>query len=250
MNIQTLASGSKGNAHIINNDLLLDCGLPISTLDKKSENSLYMLQACLCTHEHKDHSKAIKALELRGVPVYASAGTYEALDLFAEASNMVSNYHFAEAGKTFEVGNYRVLPFEVFHSYDTPDKKWICQEPLGFLIQEMIPNSISGSCDKLVYITDTRYSKTTFQEITHYMVECNYSEELINQSLQSGKIPQFLYDRIRHTHFSLEQVREFFTKTDLSKCREIHLIHISKNNGDPEGFKAEIEGLTGIPVYV
>jgi len=246
MEIQTLASGSKGNAHVINGDLLLDCGLPLKTLEKKSEYALYMLQACLCTHAHKDHSTAVEALAMRGTPVYASAGTYEQLDLLAEARNMVSDYRIAEAGKMIEVGNYQILPFEVFH--DHPSQP--CQEPLGFLVQEMIPKQISGSYDKLVYITDTRYSAVTFKEVTHYMIECNFSLKLIKKSLQDGKIPQFLYDRIICTHFSLEQVKEFFTKTDLSKCREIHLIHISKNNGDPLFFKEEIEELTGLPVYV
>jgi phosphoribosyl 1,2-cyclic phosphodiesterase len=246
MEIQTLASGSSGNAHLINGDLLLDCGLPLKTLEKKSEYTLYMLQACLVGHSHSDHSKAMKALAMRGTPVYASAGTYEQLDLLAEASNMVSDYRIAEAGKMIEVGNYQILPFEVFH--DHPSQP--CQEPLGFLVQDMFPNSISGTYDKLVYITDTRYSAVTFEEVTHYMIECNHSKKLINQSLQDGKIPQFLYDRIICTHFSLEQVKEFFKATDLSQCREIHLIHISTNNGDPKAFKEEIEELTKIPVYV
>jgi phosphoribosyl 1,2-cyclic phosphodiesterase len=238
MNIQKLASGSDGNAYILNQDIMIECGLPIKTLQKKSGYMLHEIQACLVSHAHFDHSKAMKDLSLRGIPIYASAGTYEALDLLPEATEEVSSYRIAKAGVVIEIGNYKVLPFEVVHDHPFMP----CKEPLGFLIQH--------ETGKLVYITDTRYSLGMFKDITHYMIECNHSEVLIEQSLQRGTINKALYDRIRLTHFALEQVKEFFKATDLTKCREIHLIHISQNNGHPESFKDEIEELTGIPVYI
>ncbi|HEM1811409.1 TPA: MBL fold metallo-hydrolase, partial [Listeria monocytogenes] len=52
------------------------------------------------------------------------------------------------------------------------------------------------------------------------------------------------------SHFSLENVKEFLNANDLSQLREIHLLHISSSNGDPNMFKNEIQALTGVPVYV
>ncbi|MCP7855473.1 hypothetical protein JKR18_02825, partial [Listeria monocytogenes] len=55
--------------------------------------------------------------------------------------------------------------------------------------------------------------------------------------------------RVLQSHFSLENVKDFLKANDLSHLREIHLLHISEKNGDPERFKNEIQAMTGIPVY-
>jgi hypothetical protein len=51
-------------------------------------------------------------------------------------------------------------------------------------------------------------------------------------------------------HMSLEQCVEFFRVQDLSKCREIHLLHLSAENSDEELFKKTIQEVTGKPVWV
>lgn len=50
--------------------------------------------------------------------------------------------------------------------------------------------------------------------------------------------------------FHLEHVKDFFRSNDLSKVRQIYLLHISKGNGNPAAFQKAIMQLTGKPVMV
>lgn len=49
---------------------------------------------------------------------------------------------------------------------------------------------------------------------------------------------------------SLETCIELLKANDLSKVKEIHLIHLSDSNSDAEEFRRTIEDMTKIPVYI
>ena len=51
MKIKKLASGSIGNCYIINNNLMIDCGIPINQIQKKGGYNLHEIVACLLSHE-------------------------------------------------------------------------------------------------------------------------------------------------------------------------------------------------------
>jgi len=72
----------------------------------------------------------------------------------------------------------------------------------------------------------------------------------LEENIKSGVTPKEVRNRIIRSHFSLENVIEFFRSNDLTSVKQIHLIHISGNNGNPEQFKAEIQKITGKEVYV
>ncbi|EGT1437249.1 MBL fold metallo-hydrolase, partial [Listeria monocytogenes] len=82
------------------------------------------------------------------------------------------------------------------------------------------------------------------------MIECNYSADILEENVINKVIHQVQKKRVLQSHFSLENVKEFLNANDLSQLREIHLLHISERNGDPERFKKEIQAMTGVPVYV
>lgn len=77
------------------------------------------------------------------------------------------------------------------------------------------------------------------------MVECNWSKSTLDPDLDPS-----VKKRLLRSHFSLENVKKFLAANDLSRVREIHLLHLSDGNSDAAMFKAEIEQLTGKPVYV
>lgn len=92
MKFQALASSSAGNAYIVSDNdtrILLECGVTHKNLQKLSGFSLSEFQACLVSHEHKDHAKAVAELISRGMEVYMSQGTAEALD--AEAVTLIEH---------------------------------------------------------------------------------------------------------------------------------------------------------------
>lgn len=229
--IKALASSSKGNAFYLNDGvcpLLLDCGLSYKELQRGIGFSVTGLGGCLLTHEHKDHSKAAQELMKAGVDVYASAGTIEMLRLSGHRIRPV------EALKQFEVGSWVILPFDTQHD---------ARNPLGFFLQ-------SSTGAKVLYATDTYYIKYKFNGLTHIMIEANYADDLLHENLLKGTIHPAMKKRIRRSHFSLANVKEFLKANDLSKVQEIWLIHLSAENSDSERFKKEIQALTGKPVIV
>ena len=82
MRFESLASSSSGNAYSVSDQdtrILLECGVSHSKLQKLSGFKLSEFQACLVSHEHKDHAKSVADLISRGMEVYMSQGTAEAL---------------------------------------------------------------------------------------------------------------------------------------------------------------------------
>ncbi|URZ06444.1 MBL fold metallo-hydrolase [Clostridium felsineum] len=231
MKLKVLGSGSSGNCYLLQNGketLVLECGLPYKTILKGLNFNLSNVVGCLVTHEHKDHSKAINEVLNNSIDVYSSKGTLKAMN--------IKNYRakIIESEEQFFIGDFTVLPFETEHD---------AVESLGFLIQ----NSDLG---KLLFITDSYYCKYNFSGLNHILIECNYSKSILDKNIKNGFIHPTLANRLLKSHFSLDHVKEFLKANDLSKCRDIVLVHLSNNNSNAAEFKEEIERLTGIPVYI
>lgn len=230
--IRPLASSSEGNAYLVTetdgrSPLLLDCGLPVAQLKQATGYRLSTLAGCLVSHEHGDHSKAAADLMRAGVDCYMSQGTADALRLSGHRLKIV------RALQQFSLGAWTVLPFDTIHD---------AAEPLGFLL--------AAVDEKVLYLTDTAYCKYRFRGLTHIMVECNHSWDILQANVESGAVPAEMKKRIIRSHMSLDTVKDFFRANDLSQVREIWLLHLSDGNSDAERFKREIQALTGKPVYV
>lgn len=229
--ITALASGSSGNCYHITDGgspLLLECGIPWRQIQKGLGFKTGELAGILVSHEHQDHSKAVRDAMRAGLDVYASQGTIGALGVSGHRLHMV------EARRQFGLGTWTILPFETQHD---------AAEPLGFLLA-------SSNGGKLLYATDTYYVRYTFQGLTHVMLECNYATDILQANVASGAVPEALKNRLLRSHFSLENVKEFLRVNNLSQVREIWLLHLSDGNSDAERFRREIMELTGKPTYV
>ena len=231
MKLKVLGSGSSGNCYLLQNEnetLIIECGLPYKTILKGLDFKLQNVVGCLVSHEHKDHSKAIKELLENGIDIYMSKGTWKCFGYISH------RLHFLKSEKQIKVGNFTILPFEAEHD---------AAEPLGFLIQHK-------DIGKLLFITDSYYCKYKFKGVNHILIECNYSIDILNENVEKGKIHPVLRDRLIKSHFSLENVKEFLKANDLSKVRNLMLIHLSSSNSNAKTFKSDIERLTGKPVYI
>lgn len=229
--IRALASGSRGNCYHITDGstpILLECGISFKEIRKQLNFNTSSIAGCLITHEHKDHCAGLKDVLRAGINAYMSPGTAAALEIKHHRIKTV------EVKKQFNLGTWTILPFDVQH--DTA-------EPIGFLLANQ-------QGDKLLFATDTYYIKYRFPGLTHIMVECNYSMEILNENIATGIVPQVMKKRLLRSHFSLENVKDFLKANDLSKVQEIWLLHLSDNNSDKELFKREIQELTGKLVYI
>jgi len=229
--IKTLATGSAGNCYWITDGitpLLLECGISFKNIQKALNFKTTDIAGVLVTHEHKDHCKAVSEVADRGLNVYMSPGTKEAIGINHHRIKAVENK------KQFKLGTWTVLPFDVQHDVS---------EPFGFLLA-------NEAGDKLLFATDTYYIKYKFQGLTHLMIECNYSQKILNENVDSGRIHEFLRKRVVKSHFSLENMLVFLKANDLSKVQEIHLLHLSDTNSDEAIFKKAVQEQTGKLVYV
>lgn len=102
---------------------------------------------------------------------------------------------------------------------------------------------------KLVFATDTGYIEYKFQDISHWLIECNYSKNILDQRVKEG-FNTHLADRIVKDHMSLETCKLFFSRNDLKVARSIVLLHLSDSNSHAAQFQKEIQELTNKPTYI
>jgi len=234
MEISTIASGSSGNAYTVTDGittLLLEAGLPAHKLCAAVD--LSQIDGCLISHEHMDHARGAAELTSRyGIPIIASRKTLTAMRL--------ENSFLAElVGDRDEIRckSMTVKAFSVPHD---------AVDPMGYLIK-------TEARDKLMFITDAFYIPIRPPVgLTHLMVECNHSVELLDETIMLGDTPHEQRERIRRSHMSLETLIGWLEKNAdrLDSLREIYLIHISSRNGDPRAFREKIQEATGKVVVV
>ena len=204
MKFQALASSSAGNAYIVSDNdtrILLECGVSHKQLQKLSGFTLSEFQACLVSHEHKDHAKAVADLIGRGMAVYMSQGTAEALE--TEGAELI------EDKEQFNVGSLDIVPFTTFHD---------AREPLGFLIKSRVDG------DVLAFATDTVNLRYKFPGLNILAIEANYDKAILDRC---EKMPEKVRYRITNSHMEIDTLCDYLRSLDLSQCREIHLLHLS-----------------------
>lgn len=230
MNLRVINSGSYGNAYVLKGAsqcLILDAGVHIGEIMAAVDRKPSSIVGVLITHEHSDHTRAVKELMVRGVDIYCSQGTAEALGLANEYKVKV-----VQSNQIFSIGEFKIYPFPVVHD---------AKEPLGFLV-------VSGS-DKILYATDTAYIKHIFKGVTHLIVECNYMPADLMRT--KNNLPAPVRRRIAESHMSVENLAEYIKKMDSSMLQQIILAHISEDRGDANAMKYYIElASEGVPVDV
>lgn len=214
MHVEILASGSRGNATAVWTEqafLLLDCGKPYHWTLAQLNHKLP--DAVLVTHEHGDHSKAAKNFLARGVDMYMTVGTAQALQLEPR-----HNLHMIRKRKNFKVADVEVTVIGSIHD---------AAEPVNFILQD--------ACDRLLLLTDTGGIPDGIRgDFTKILIEANYSIP----ALMSAELHPAAKFRIAHNHLSVESVEIFLTKYPHA---EVHLIHISPRHGDEEEFYRRIK---------
>ena len=228
MKLKVLGSSSKGNAYILetpSGTLLIEAGIPWKEIIKGLNYDLSKVVGCLISHEHQDHSKAVKDVMNSGIDVWTSEGTIEALGISHHRLNPI------KSKDSLLMGDISIMAFDTEHD---------AKEPLGFLIR------YRPTGENLLFITDSYYSKYKFKNLNYILIECNYIKETLDQNISDGYINEASKARLLKSHFSLENVKGFLNANDLSNCQEIVLLHLSSRNADADRMFREIYVETGI----
>lgn len=209
MKFQSLASSSHGNAYIVSDNcthVLLECGVSHKKLQQLAGFQLASLDGCIVSHEHKDHSQCVEKILASGVPVYLSQGTARALELPEKLLDLATEM---ESWKQFTIGSMDILPFSTFHD---------AQEPLGFVVQSRVDG------DVLAFATDTVNLPYNFPGVNLLAVEANFQQDILDRC---ERMPEKTRHRVSNTHMEIDKLCECLRRMDLSRCREIYLLHLS-----------------------
>lgn len=239
MKIEVLGTGSSGNCYKVKigkATLLLECGLPYKVIQKKLNFKVSEIDACLVTHEHMDHAKAVKDLMKAGIDCYMTKGTAEALGIKGHRLNIFYKNPYKGWQYNFKLLNdLIILPFEAVHDV---------AEPVSYFIKTR------DDKESLVFVTDTAYMKYKIPACDVLMIECNYVKSVLDEKDKQGEIDVSLRNRIVKNHMSLETLVEALKAADLSRTKKIYVLHLSDLNSDEEMIKRTIQERTGIEVVV
>jgi len=230
MKLKVIKTGSAGNGYALLSStgecLLIECGVKLSEVKKYLNFDLSKVVGCIVTHEHGDHAKYLKDYANAGINIYAQQATFK------------TRHHRFKPFQTNEgmflmqeIGNFFILPFSVKHDVPT----------VGLLIHHK-------ECGKILFLTDTYYCPYKFENLNQIIIEANYSKEIINKKYRDDK--EFLANRIKSSHMSLETCIDLLKANNLSKVDNIVLIHLSDTNSDEKMFKDKVQKATGKLCYV
>lgn len=236
MNFCSLASGSSGNCHLINDNekyLLIDAGLSgkkIETKLKEIDVDPKKLSGILVSHEHTDHICGVGILSRRyNIPIYANIGTWNGMR--SKIGNISDqNIKYFTSNENFLIGDFHIKPYSISHD---------AEDPVGFSIKK---NNI-----KISITTDLGYiNEDILEEIRDsnlVILESNHDEEM----LKAGRYPYSLKRRVLSNvgHLSNEAAGNAIVDLVSRNVKSVLLGHLSKENNFPELAIATIEGILG-----
>ena len=237
LKFQTIASSSDGCCYLLQGGgasapLLIEAGVSIKQIRAGLDAAgvgLMDLAGAVVSHRHLDHCRAAKDLNVACVDVWASQPTIEAV-----RSDRPHRMHELRAQSWAAIGDWQVWPFEIEHDVEGAFGL-VVASPMG---------------QRLLYLTDSCYTRYVIPGITHFAVECNHSEAILRANVEEGIIDGSRFARTSRTHMSLERLCGMLDAWDLSSARQIYLLHLSSTNSDASAFKQHIEGRYGIPCEV
>lgn len=228
MKIKTISTGSKGNGYALisgEDVLLLECGVPAKEMLKAIDYRTSMVNGCILSHIHGDHAGYIKQYMQYGIMVYTSDEVQSDIETI-----MGERTIGLQRMKRQQMGSFSVVPFHVPHG-DTECDGWLIDSPEG----------------RILFITDAEYCPYDFSKmnINYGLIECNYSEDYLNQEEDKGK-----YSHVLTGHLSLSTAKRLIQSINNDSLRSIGLIHLSAGNGNPQRFRSEISELVDCDVDV
>jgi len=225
-----LYSSSKGNLYAVtaNNgkSLLIECGVVWSKIMKALGYVTANIEGCLLTHNHMDHAKAIRDVIKAGINVYSTRDNFAALGIAGER-RAVNVLEENVASEVFHPGDdFMVYPFRVKHD---------AADPVGFLIK--------ADNETLLFACDTAYIEQEFKTAFNVIaLECSYDKDILETRVHTGDINESLAKRLWDSHMEKQVCLDYLQKhCNLTKCREIHLLHMSGDNLNKEKTRQEFE---------
>lgn len=191
MNYKIISSCSTGNASILRDIVLIDCGVTFKKLEKYYKN----LKLVLLTHIHSDHFKKETIRKLaQERPTLRFACCEWLLKPLLNCGVSRSNIDILQIGTRYDYKLFKIVPVKLYH--DVP------QCGYRVLFDDY----------KVFYATDTKTLEgITAKDYDLYLIEGNYEDDELEERIRKKQEKQqYCYEyRARHTHLSKQQASEF-----------------------------------------
>lgn len=208
MNYRIISTGSKGNAILLENGILLDCGVSF----KKIFPYLGKIKAIFISHIHSDHfnRSTIKKINFFRPTIRFLVGFFlehEVLSLGIPKNKI----DVLKANKVYRFNLFNIMVFKLIHDVNNFGLK-IFDKKLK---------------EKIFYATDTRtLSNISAKFYDLYLIEANYSEDELQERILNKKLNgQYIYEyRVIKTHLSLQNASEWLMN-NIGKNGKYEFIH-------------------------
>ena len=218
MKLKVLGSGSSGNCYLLDSGkqiLIIEAGLHFAEVKEAIDYQTSKIVGVISSHEHGDHRKYL--IEYIEAGINTLAGN-EQIGIVSRTAGI----------RYIRFGEFIIRPFEVVH--DVPCFGYSIDHP---------------DMGQLVFVTDTEYVKYTFPGVNHIMVEANYAQDILDENMNSGEIPQVLRNRIMKSHMSFETAKGMVEANKNCNMQNVIMCHLSKRNSDHKRFMDEMQKITG-----
>lgn len=200
-----LATGSKGNAVIYFDTILVDCGIPYSKIEQFKSK----LQIVLLTHKHTDH---LNKSTLKRLVFERPSLRIGCAEFLQEQLLDIPNLDVYRIGKIYNYGSFKISPFKLYH--DVPN--------IGYRIFK--------EDKKIIHATDTyTLEGITAKGYDLYAIEANYDEERIWDIIQEKKQKGMFAHQFSsmNSHLSMQQAQQFIQENADPDNHQIVYLHQS-----------------------
>lgn len=187
-----ISTGSQGNAVVINNIILIDCGVSFKALKPFYKD----FKLVLLTHIHCDHFKksAIKALARERPTLRFACGRWLVQPLIG-CGVSPHNIDILDFGKLYGYGVCNIIPVSLVHNVPN----------MGFKIE-------FSNGRKMIYATDTNnLHGITAKNYDLFLIEANYEDEIIKEKIKQKQINgEYAYEvQVLRNHLSKAKCDDF-----------------------------------------
>ena len=202
-----ISSCSDGNSIIYFDSIMVDCGLPFSSIKQFVDK----IQIVLLTHIHGDHFKinTIKKLAFERPSLRFGCGEF-----LYEHLQGISNVDVFEPGKVYDYGLFKVSPIVLYHDVQN----------FGYRIFK--------DNKKILHATDTyTLEGISAKNYDLYALEANYDEntiyDIINEKRSRGEYAHQIGSI--NSHLSRQQAQDFVLN-NAGNNYEFIMLHQSKTS--------------------
>ena len=195
MEYEIIQSGSKGNCLVLDNKIMIDCGLSYAKIKDRLKN----IKLICLTHIHSDHflKSTIKKIALEKPTIKFVCGEHLIKPLI-DCGARKNNIFALKTDNWYNLGMLKIKIESLFHDVEN-----VCYK-------------IQYKDKKIFYATDTgRIDHIDAENYDYYFIEANYEsdeelDEKINKAKENEEYTHLI--RVKQTHLSQIQCLDWLYK--------------------------------------